>query len=175
MSTSTTIEWTDVTWHPTTGCDRISPGCDNCHELKRAKRLKATGQAKYQRDGDPRTSGPGFATMALGPQHQFQVLAKRPRQLRRLLDSQQFVDSVWAEVERLSAYGTAPLTRLVPEDVRTRVVNRNALNPWPLPNVWISTSIESDEYSWRADELRRTPAAVRFAVSGASAGPGAVA
>jgi len=34
--------------------------------------------------------------------------------------------------------------------------------PWPLPNVWVGTSIESDEYTWRADELRRAPAAIRF-------------
>jgi protein gp37 len=60
MSTATKIEWTEVTWNPTTGCDRISPGCDNCYALTLAKRLKATGQAKYQRDGDPQTSGPGF-------------------------------------------------------------------------------------------------------------------
>jgi protein gp37 len=45
---------------PTTGCDRISPGCDHCYALTLAGRLKAMGQPKYQRDGDPRTSGPGF-------------------------------------------------------------------------------------------------------------------
>jgi hypothetical protein len=60
MSTATRIEWTEATWNPTTGCDRISPGCDNCYALTLAKRLKAMGQVKYQRDGDPRTSGPGF-------------------------------------------------------------------------------------------------------------------
>ncbi|WP_329230006.1 DUF5131 family protein [Streptomyces canus] len=60
MSTGTAIEWTEVTWNPTTGCDRISPGCDHCYALTLAKRLKAMGQAKYQRDGDLRTSGPGF-------------------------------------------------------------------------------------------------------------------
>ncbi|WP_143673788.1 DUF5131 family protein, partial [Streptomyces sp. or20] len=57
----TTIEWTEQTWNPTTGCDRISPGCDNCYALTMAKRLKGMGSAKYQTDGDPRTSGPGFA------------------------------------------------------------------------------------------------------------------
>lgn len=64
---ATTIEWvknTDgtngVVWNPTTGCDRVSPGCDNCYALTMAKRLKAMGSAKYQVDGDPRTSGPGF-------------------------------------------------------------------------------------------------------------------
>lgn len=60
MSTATKIEWTEVTWNPTTGCDRISPGCDHCYALTLAKRLKAMGQAKYQLDGDSRTSGPGF-------------------------------------------------------------------------------------------------------------------
>jgi protein gp37 len=54
------IEWTGVTLNPTTGCDRVSPGCDNCYALTLAARLKAMGQGKYQRDGDPRTSGPGF-------------------------------------------------------------------------------------------------------------------
>src|SRR6266704_3447148 len=57
---ATAIEWTQVTWNPTTGCDRTSPGCDNCYALTLAKRLKAMGQPKYQNDGNPRTSGPGF-------------------------------------------------------------------------------------------------------------------
>lgn len=56
----TGIQWTEQVWNPTTGCDRVTPGCDNCYALKMAKRLKGMGQAKYQRDGDPRTSGPGF-------------------------------------------------------------------------------------------------------------------
>jgi protein gp37 len=103
-----------------------------------------------------------FATMALGPQHQFQVLSKRPRHLRHLLESQTFVDAVWAEMERLSHDDTVPLARAVRENVRMHAANWNALSPWPLPNVWIGTSIESDEYCWRADEVRRTPAALRF-------------
>lgn len=57
---STSIEWTEVTWNPVTGCERVSAGCDNCYALTMARRLKAMGAAKYQRDGDPRTSGPGF-------------------------------------------------------------------------------------------------------------------
>ena len=60
MSDGSKIEWTEATWSPTTGCERTSPGCDNCYALTMAKRLKGMGQAKYQNDGDPRTSGPGF-------------------------------------------------------------------------------------------------------------------
>src|SRR5258708_35063481 len=54
------IEGTEATWNPTTGCDRISAGCENCYALTLAKRLKAMGNDKYQNDGHPRTSGPGF-------------------------------------------------------------------------------------------------------------------
>src|SRR5215218_10563417 len=54
------VEWTQATWNPTTGCDKVSAGCDNCYALTLAKRLKAMGADKYQHDGDPRTSGPGF-------------------------------------------------------------------------------------------------------------------
>lgn len=54
------IEWTEATWNPVTGCDRTSPGCENCYALTLAKRLKAMDNPRYQVDGDPRTSGPGF-------------------------------------------------------------------------------------------------------------------
>ncbi|MFG3199902.1 DUF5131 family protein [Streptomyces sp. NPDC048208] len=57
------IEWTEATWDPTTGCDRVSSGCDNCNALTLAKRLKAMGSAKY--DGDPRTSGPGSTSPSI--------------------------------------------------------------------------------------------------------------
>jgi protein gp37 len=57
----TSIGWTEETWNPVTGCDRVSPGCDHCYAMTLAARLKLMGSAKYQHDGDPRTSGPGFA------------------------------------------------------------------------------------------------------------------
>ena len=60
MADRSAIEWTEATWNPTTGCDRVSAGCDNCYALALARRLKAMGAEKYQNDGDPRTSGPGF-------------------------------------------------------------------------------------------------------------------
>lgn len=68
----TTISWTEETWNPVTGCDKVSPGCDFCYALTLAKRLKAMEtkrvqlgklapeDVKYQLDGDPATSGPGF-------------------------------------------------------------------------------------------------------------------
>src|SRR5215467_14291968 len=63
MANRSGIEWTGITWNPVTGCDRVSAGCDHCYALALAKRLKAMGLAKYQTDGDHRTSGPGFGVL----------------------------------------------------------------------------------------------------------------
>jgi protein gp37 len=60
MSDRSAIEWTEATWNPVTGCDRVSSGCDHCYAMTLAKRLKAMGSEKYQNDGNPTTSGPGF-------------------------------------------------------------------------------------------------------------------
>jgi len=59
VSEQSAISWTEATWNPTTGCDRVSPGCANCYALAMAKRLKAAGNPRYQKDGGP-ASGPGF-------------------------------------------------------------------------------------------------------------------
>ena len=52
MSTNSHIEWTDSTWNPITGCDKISPGCKNCYAERMAHRLKAMGQDNYRNGFD---------------------------------------------------------------------------------------------------------------------------
>ena len=192
------IEWTNETWNPTTGCDRISPGCGlplpgrhdqphgQCYALTMAKRLQAMHNPSYTTDGDPRTSGPGFGvamhermldapfhyskpsmvfvdsmsdlfhdditddfighvwnTMAECPQHTFQILTKRPQRMQR-----------W-----VTARG------------RDELACPDPAYPWPLPNVWLGVSIESDAYTWRANYLRDTPATVRFVSAEPLLGP----
>jgi protein gp37 len=81
----TAIEWTQApgykgeTWNPVTGCDRVSPGCAHCYALDLAARLKGMGQERYQKDGDPKTSGPGFG-LTLHPDKLEQPLRwRKPR------------------------------------------------------------------------------------------------
>lgn len=186
----TAIEWTDTTWNPTTGCDRVTPGCDHCYAMTLAKRLKGMGSAKYQRDGDPRTSGPGFGitehpdvldaplrwrkprkvfvnsmsdlfhdgvsdefiarvftSMALAPQHTYQVLTKRHGRMRSLLSKPEFEESVRLKVRHYDE-----------SDVHWREVAN-----WPLPNVWLGVSVEDQKRAdLRIPALLKTPAAVRF-------------
>jgi protein gp37 len=224
---TTEIEWArnadgtkGETWNPTTGCDRVSPGCDNCYAMKLAGRLKRMGQAKYQRDGDPRTSGPGFGltlhpdaldiplrrkkpttwfvdsmsdlfhpgvpdgfvadvfgVMAVAGRqsgHTFQVLTKRPQRAAKLLGAS--VTSYRSPLSYLSPSNGHPVDYSNARTAIAACAHRWAIDRvcagelsdgiesvyWPLPNVWLGTSIESDRYVWRADHLRDAPAAVRF-------------
>src|SRR5688500_14492037 len=49
MATNSAIEWTEATWNPVTGCDKVSPGCAHCYAERMARRLKAMGQVNYAR------------------------------------------------------------------------------------------------------------------------------
>jgi protein gp37 len=60
-------------------------------------------------------------------------------------------------LDNLRSHGPA-----LPSAVTRTLAARVTDCPWPLPNVWLGTSIESDEYCWRANDLRATPASVRF-------------
>jgi protein gp37 len=158
------IEWTEATWNPTTGCDRISPGCDNCYALALAKRLKAMGNAKYQADGDPRTSGPGFGVTEHEESLKIPLAWRNPRTVfvnsmsdlwhARVSDS--FIRRVFDVMAATPQHTYQILTK------RPRRVVRMADGlPWP-SNVWMGVSVESQAFAWRCDELRRVPAAVRF-------------
>lgn len=158
------IEWTDATWNPTTGCDRTSPGCDSCYALTMAARLKAMGQAKYQNDGDPRTSGPGFA-LTLHPD----TLDIPKRWTRsRMIFVNSMSDLLHPDVPLDYIRRVFEVMRDTPQhtyQVLTKRSKRLAALAgqldWP-PNVWMGVSIESQSYAFRADHLRAVPASVRF-------------
>ncbi|MFF5126532.1 DUF5131 family protein [Streptomyces syringium] len=164
MSDRSAIEWTEATWNPTTGCDRVSAGCDNCYALTLAKRLKAMGAAKYQEDGDPRTSGPGFGLTVHPGALDVPRGWKRPRMV--FVNSMSdlfharvplpFVRDVFAVMTETPQHTYQVLTK------RSRRLRRIADRlEWP-QNLWMGVSVENAEQLSRADDLRAVPAAVRF-------------
>ena len=189
----TTIEWTrgddgrpGETWNPTTGCDRVSAGCDHCYALTLAKRLKGMGSAKYQRDGDPRTSGPGFGLTVHEEALGVPLRWRNPR--RVFVDSMsdlfhskvpdKFLARVWAVMAATPHHTYQVLTKrhgrmrslLNSYDFREQVFLATNLDTgethdddWPLPNVWQGVSVEDQEHAaLRIPALEGTPAAVRF-------------
>ena len=150
-SSNTGIEWTDKTWNPTTGCNKVSPGCLHCYAEALTARFPKTFPNGFELTLHPeRLDQPRkwktpsrifvnsmsdlfhqdvpleylkkvFAVMRETPWHVYQVLTKREQRLEEL----------------------APLLE------------------WS-ENIWVGVSVESQKYTCRVDSLRRVPAKVRF-------------
>ncbi|GAB3936272.1 DUF5131 family protein [Kribbella albertanoniae] len=164
MSDRSSIEWTEATWNPSTGCDRISAGCDNCYALSLAKRLKAMGSAKYQTDGDPRTSGPGFG-LAVHPDS-----LDVPRRWRqpRIVFVNSMSDLFHAKVPLSFVQQVVQTMRDTPQHTYQLLTKRarrlrllSSRIEWP-ENVWVGTSVESADELHRIDDLKMVQAGVRF-------------
>lgn len=164
MANNSGIEWTEATWNPTTGCDRVSPGCDNCYALALAKRLKAMGSEKYQVDGDPRTSGPGFKLSVHPDTLNLPKTWKHPRvvfvnSMSDLFHPEvpvDFINNVFGVMRDTPQHTYQILTK---RSQRLRIL-APALD-WP-SNVWMGVSIENEKYRFRLSHLRTVPAAIRF-------------
>lgn len=164
MGSQSTIEWTEVTWNPTTGCDKVSAGCDNCYALALSKRLKAMGAEKYQNDGDPRTSGPGFG-VTLHPDTLAQpyrwrspkvVFVNSMSDLFHARVPLSFVRQIFDVIAETPQHTYQILTK---RSARLRKVADKL--DWPA-NLWMGVSVESGDQLARVDDLRQVPAAVRF-------------
>jgi len=175
----TKIEWTrgddgtpGSTWNPTTGCDRISLGCDNCYALTMAKRLKGMGSAKYQNDGDPRTSGPGFGLTVHEDVLTEPLRWRKPR--RVFVNSMSdlfharvpagFITRVWETMQATPQHTYQILTKRPERLARVLGEVHQSLGiTEPLANVWLGTSVENQKYAdLRIPALLRAPAAIRF-------------
>ncbi len=175
----TGIQWTNEVWNPTTGCDRVSAGCDNCYALKMAKRLKGMGQAKYQTDGDPRTSGPGFG-LAVHPdsletplhwRNPLMIFVNSMSDLFHPKVPTAFIGAVFDVMAQTPQHTYQILTKRAP---RMRSLSRGATfgERWPLPNVWLGVSAEDQgEADRRIPLLLDTRAAVRFVSAEPLLGP----
>lgn len=164
MADRSAIEWTEATWNPTTGCDRVSPGCDHCYAMTLSRRLKAMGSPKYQRDGDPRTSGPGFGLTL----HPSSLDVPRRWTSPRLIFVNSMSDLFHESVPVEFVAEVFDVMRETPQHTYQVLTKRSKrlmqLAPqldWP-SNLWMGVSVETHRYNFRIDHLREVPAAVRF-------------
>lgn len=164
MTKKTGIEWTEVTWNPVTGCDRLSDGCQNCYALTLSKRLKAMGADKYQNDGNPITSGPGFG-LTLHPKSLLEpygwkspttVFVNSMSDLFHAKVPVEFIRDVFNVIRETPRHTYQILTK---RSLRLQRVAEKL--DWPA-NLWMGVSVESVKVLNRIDHLRDTPAAIRF-------------
>ena len=162
------IEWTEATWNPIAGCKMVSPGCTNCYAQRMASRLQAMGMEKYagttRRSGRRRvwTGRVNFDRRALVAPLEW----KKPRRIFVNSMSDLFQEAVgpeavrqiWKVMEQADWHSFQILTKR--PDLMLERLREGDLRV--LPNVWLGTSVESNEYVGRLDTLRQVPAQVRF-------------
>jgi protein gp37 len=155
MATDTSIEWTDATWNPVTGCTKISPGCKHCYAERMSRRLLAMRQPRY-RNGFALTLQPDALELPLTWRLPRTIFVNSMSDLFHKEVPCSYIQKCFAIMVKASQHTFQVLTKR-PE----RAAGLASKLPWP-PNVWMGTSIESQAYVDRAHVLRRIPAAVRF-------------
>lgn len=155
MVTQSTIEWTESTWNPCTGCSKTSPGCKNCYAERMSKRLKAMGQQNY-RDGFEVRTHRRMLDIPLKLKKPQTIFVNSMSDLFHKNIPAEFIREVFEVMVEARQHKFQILTK---RSGRLRQLN-NSL-PWA-DNVWMGVSVETPEYMYRIDDLRETDAAVKF-------------
>lgn len=155
MSTNSSIEWTESTWNPVTGCTKISPGCKFCYAERMAMRLCAMGQANYRN---------GFEVTLHEHALAIPSRLKKPQTIFVNSMSDLFHKDIPIEFIRrvFDAMNDAPWhTYQVLTKRAERLEDISGELPWK-PHIWMGVSVENNDHLWRIDHLRRTGAHVKF-------------
>lgn len=155
MADKSNIEWTDSTWNPVTGCNKISSGCKNCYAERLAKRLKNM-HAKRYKNAFSLTIHPDLLDLPLKWKKPRTVFVNSMSDLFHEDVPSYFIKQIFSMMKTASWHCFQILTK--------RAERLSKLAPdldWP-SNVWMGVSIEAQNYIYRVDYLRTVPASVRF-------------
>ena len=155
MSASSSIEWTDSTWNPVTGCTKISQGCKNCYALRFAERFRGTPGHPYEQGFDLRIWRDRL-DLPLEWKEPRRIFVNSMSDLYHERVPTQFIRDVFETMVKARQHTFQILTKRA-----RRLSEIGDSLPWR-PNIWQGVSIENMEVAWRADELRKVPADVRF-------------
>ncbi|MCM3768273.1 DUF5131 family protein [Neobacillus niacini] len=155
MVGSSSIEWTEATWNPVTGCNKVSDGCKHCYAERMAKRLHAMGNRRYKN---------GFNVTL---HHDLIDAPKKwikPRKIfvnsmSDLFHEQvpsEFIGQVFKTMNETPQHSYQVLTKR-PERILELSCELNFT-----PNIWVGTSVENDKAKGRIDQLKMVPAHIRF-------------
>lgn len=155
MANRSSIEWTEATWNPLTGCTKISPGCKNCYAERMAYRLKAMGQPKYA-NGFDLTLHEYVLEQPLHWKTSQMVFVNSMSDLFHCQVPPSFIQRTIEVMRQASWHSFQVLTKR-----SQRLWELNSVIEWP-DNVWMGVSVENSDYVFRVDHLRQTDAHIKF-------------
>jgi protein gp37 len=156
MSASSTIEWTEATWNPTTGCQKISPGCQHCYAERFAERWRGVAGHPYEQ---------GFDLRIWHERLEMPLSWKKSRLIFVNSMSDLFLDEIPTDFI-LAVFNVMTQASWHQFQVLTKRPERmleiaQKLDNWP-SNIWAGVSVESQAWNWRVDILKKVPASIKF-------------
>jgi protein gp37 len=155
MALGSGIEWTESTWNPVTGCDKVSPGCKYCYAERMAERLQAMGQPNYK-DGFKLTLQPKMLDLPLQWKKPQTIFVNSMSDLFHKDVPLEYIQRVFDVMRRADWHRFQVLTKRA-----KRLAELSTEIDWP-DNVWMGVSVEDADYVDRIDDLRTVGAAVKF-------------
>jgi protein gp37 len=161
MANRSSIEWTDATWNPVTGCTKVSPGCKHCYAESLAERWRGIAGHPYEQGFDLR----------LWPERlELPLTWKKPRRIfvNSMSDlfhesvPDAFVDRVMETMERAPWHQFQVLTKRAERMAGYFGTEQHAVLASRSPHIWLGVSVETQAYIGRAELAARLPSAVRF-------------
>jgi protein gp37 len=155
MAHKSSIEWTESTWNPVTGCTKISPGCANCYAERMANRLKAIGHPNYA-NGFNVTLHEQVLELPLNWKKPQIIFVNSMSDLFHEEVPLDFIKKVFNVMNRANWHIFQILTKR-----SERLQELSHLLSWNL-NIWMGVSIETQEYSYRTKNLLKTNTYLKF-------------
>jgi protein gp37 len=155
MSDGSTIEWTQATWNPVTGCTKVSPGCAHCYAETFAERFRGVPGHPYENGFDIQLR-PERLELPLQWRRSRLIFVNSMSDLFHEEVPDDYITAVFDTMQRSSWHNFQVLTKR-PE----RAARIAGSLVWP-ENVWMGTSVENQHWTCRVDALRAIPAGLRF-------------
>ncbi len=155
MSAKSPIEWTEATWNPVTGCNKISPGCKNCYAEVLSRRLKAMGQRNYV-NGFKLTLQPHMLELPLNWKKPQMIFVNSMSDLFHKDVPTEYIQQVFEIMGKAHWHTFQVLTKRA-----DRLAELSDVLNWS-ENIWMGVSVESRNYVHRIDDLRNTKAQTKF-------------
>lgn len=155
MAVKSSIEWTESTWNPITGCTKISPGCKHCYAERMAKRLQAMGQPNYA-NGFKLTMHEHVLEMPLRWKTPQTIFVNSMSDLFHKDVPLEFIQRVFDVMHQAHWHRFQVLTKRA-----ERLLELSPQLEWT-SNIWMGVSVENQDYAFRIDDLRKTGAKVKF-------------
>jgi protein gp37 len=155
MSERSSIEWTDATWNPVTGCTKVSQGCKHCYAQTFAERWRGVPGHPYEQGFDLKL-WPERLLMPLNWRESKRVFVNSMSDLYHPGVPDAYIRNVFATMVRARWHTFQVLTKRAE---RLEEISRSL--PWR-PNIWQGVSVEDERVADRVERLRNVPAKVRF-------------